>query len=554
VYDAWHDSDLPENQLEFHFPPYGDDTAGVDFPPVLTRRHVRWNTVNVRLGCWTLMGDFNCAPFPATITIPRAEIELEDVVPPVAAPTGGALAGSQPVRGTAGLDFHATDQGGGVYRVSLSVDGDDVARHVVEGGSTTCVDPEPANGDPYEFGAPQPCPLATDGSIAFDTATLADGRHQVAVTVEDAAGNADVAFDDTVRTHNAPISTTAPSLHGDAGVGGQLTAVPGQWDGEPTDLDYRWLRCDAQGGACDAVAGADDPAYDLSETDAYHRMRVEVTAANGSGAATAQSPASDPVADAAGRTTPAPGGGPAAPGTDPAAPGGIQGLVNPLAQEPGHVANGSSATTRARLAAALQKADGGTTRRLRTRHGRRQLVVGRLTDAGGDGIAGARLDVAWKVTGRRWIARGRVTTRADGRFTYLLPPGPSRALRFAYFAFSDSRTPELSNVVHVDVRAPLTIAADRRAVSGERVVRLSGRLGGGAAIPRGGALVTLHGHQRGWGWRVFRTVRTDRSGRWRTSYRFRLSSGRFGFRAALPRQAGVPFAEGNSKAVFVVVS
>lgn len=552
VYDAWHDNDVPENQLEFYFPPYGDDTAGVGFPPALTRRDVRWASVSVRLGCWALMGDFDCAPFPATVTIPRAQIELEDVVPPIATPTGGGLTANTPVRGTAALTFHATDQGGGVYRAALAVDGDEVARRTVDGSSVTCADPVPANGDPYEFGSPQPCPLATNGSIAFDTASLKDGRHQVTVTVEDAAGNADVAFDGTVQTHNAPISTAAPSLQGHAGVGAQLTALAGQWDGAPTDLDYRWLRCDAPGGNCDPVAGANGVAYHLTAADAYHRMRVEVTAANASGAATARSTASSVVADAAGGTAPRPGGG-AGSGSGPTPPGGIHGLVNPLAQQPGHVANGTTASTRARLTVALQKADGGTTRRLRIRHGRRQAVVGRLTDQGGNGIAGARLGVAAKVTGRRWVARGSVKTRADGRFTYLLPAGPSRALRFAYFAFSDTRTPELSNVVHVDVRAPLTIAADRRTISGERVVRLSGRIGGGT-IPRGGALVTLHGYQRGWGWRVFRTVRTDRGGRWRTSYRFRLSSGRFGFRAALPRQAGVPFAEATSRAVFVVVS
>jgi hypothetical protein len=190
---------------------------------------------------------------------------------------------------------------------------------------------------------------------------------------------------------------------------------------------------------------------------------------------------------------------------------------------------------------------------VRSRHGRRHAIVGRLTDASGAGIGDARVGAAWRVAGRGWVARPGVTTGSDGRFTYLLPPGPSRAVRFTYFAFSDSRTVELSNVVRVDVRAPLTIAADARRVSGPRVVRLDGRVGGGT-IPRAGALVMLQGFQRGWGWRTFRTVRTDRRGRWSTSYRFRLNSGRFGFRAVMPRQSNVPFVEATSKAVFVVVT
>jgi hypothetical protein len=126
-------------------------------------------------------------------------------------------------------------------------------------------------------------------------------------------------------------------------------------------------------------------------------------------------------------------------------------------------------------------------------------------------------------------------------------------VRFTYFAFSDTRDAVLSNVVHAEVRAPVSIHADRRRVTGARVVRLSGRVGG-KPIPRAGLLVTLQGFQRGWGWRTFRTVRTDRRGRWRTRYRFRLTHGRFGFRALTPRQSPFPFASGRSRGVFVVVS
>jgi len=557
VYDAWHDDDVPENQLEFHFPPWNDDTAGVNFPPALTADDVRWTSLGLRLSCWSLMGDYDCGPFPATVTIPRAEIGLEDAAAPQATPTGGALVGSTPVRGTAGLAFHATDEGGGVYRVGLAVDGVEVARHVVDDGGGTCADVEPANAEPYEFGVPQPCPLAVDGAVQFDSATLADGRHAVAVTVEDAAGNTDVVFDGTVQTHNAPIVTAAPAVDGQASVGAQLAAAPGQWDGAPTDFDYRWLRCDAQGGACDPVAGASGPTYELTAADAYHRMRVEVTAANASGSADAQSAASPVVTDATGGTTPTPGdpggGGGGGGAGSPPAPAGIQGLVNPLAQQPGRVPNGSSASPHARIAVAIQRADGSTARRVRARHGRRLAIVGRLTDPSGAGIGEARVGAAWKVDGRGWVARPGVRTGLDGRFVYLLPSGPSRAVRFTYFAFSDSRAVELSNVVHVDVRAPLTISASARRVTGARVVRLSGRVGGGA-LPRGGALLTLQGYQRGWGWRTFRSVRTDRRGRWSTSYRFRLSSGRFGFRAVAPQQSGLPFATARSAAVFVVVT
>jgi hypothetical protein len=145
-----------------------------------------------------------------------------------------------------------------------------------------------------------------------------------------------------------------------------------------------------------------------------------------------------------------------------------------------------------------------------------------------------------------------VRTDDDGRFVYVLPAGPSRDVRFTYFAYSDSHAAELSNVVHADVLAPLTIRADRHRITGVRVVRLSGHVGGGS-IPRAGLLITLQGYHRGWGWRTFRTVRTDRNGNWSTQYRFRLSEGRFGFRALVPHQGRFPVATSRSTGVFVVV-
>ncbi len=558
LYDTWHDQDIPENQLEAELPPLSGDTAGVAFPASLVRTRTSWDSVSVRLSCWSQVGNHDCGPFPAEVAISRAEIGLTDDEAPSAMATGGALTGTEPVRGVASLAVHGYDGEGGVYRVALAVDGQEVSREVLDANGGSCADVEPGNGDPYEFGTPQPCPPDADASVQLDTATLRDGTHAVRATIEDAAGNEATAFDGTVRTHNAPVSTAAPALSGSTNVGAHLNASPGEWDGDPTGYDHRWLRCDADGSACAPVAGATGASYALGDADAYHRVRVEVTAANGSGAATAQSAPSALVADAGGRTVPPPGqgaggSGPGAKPPAPPAPGAIDGIVNPLGELPGHVANGAAASAHARITAAFRRADGSTAARVRARHGQRLTIVGRLVDDAGTGIGGARLGAAWRTAGRRWVASSGARTGPDGRFVYTLPAGPSRDVRFAYFAFSDSRRVELSNVVHADVPAALAIRADRRRVSGARIVRLSGRVAG-RPIPRAGLLVTLEGFQRGWGWRTFRTVRTDRHGRWSTRYRFRLSSGRFGFRALVPHQGAFPFATGRSAGVFVVVS
>jgi hypothetical protein len=556
----WHDADANAGLLDFKKPLQAGQTLFQALPSAIEGDDVSWSSLHVGLSCWAVVGSLDCGPFPAQVTISRASIGLTDTEAPEGMETGGALAGIDPVRGVASMSVHASDDGGGVYRVALIVDGDEVARHVVADPDRSCADAEPGNDDPYEFGTSQPCPLVADGSVQLDTATLRDGQHTVHVTVEDAGGNQAVIFDGIVQTHNAPINAGAPTLTGQASVGAQLNAGHGQWDGAPSGFDHRWLRCEADGTDCTPVAGATGTAYMLTAADAYHRMATDVTAENGSGASTARSAPSAIVVDAAGRTTPpsmpgAPGAGgsDAGGGTTSPAPGGIQGIVNPLGQLPGHVANGDNASVHARVEVAFQRDGGSTAKRIRTSHGRRITIVGRLTDPSGTGIGGARLGATSRIVGRGWVVRAEVRTGPDGRFVYVLPAGPSRDVRFTYFAYSDSHAVELSNVVHADVLAPLTIRADRRRVTGTRVVGLSGHVGGGS-IPRAGLLVTLEGYQRGWGWRTFRTVRTDRKGNWSTQYRFRLSEGRFGFRALVPHQGRFPFVTSRSSGVFVVVS
>lgn len=558
VYDAWHDSDVSNNQLEFFYPPWNGTTAGMSFDPVLAQDRVAWGSLNLRLRCWESLGDHDCGPFRASVSIPRTTITLTDNSDPTTSTAGGNLAGADPVRGLGTLAFHAADAGAGVYRWIVAVDGDEVSRQIVDANGGSCADAEPGDDDAYEFAEPQPCPLDAAGEAQLDTAALQDGPHALRVSVEDAAGNVDVVRDAMITTHNAPISTVAPQLSGPTHVGAQLATGDGQWDGAPTGFGYRWLRCDPDGSGCTGIAGADGATYTPTSADAYHRLLAEVTAENPSGVATARSAASAPIADAAGRTTPPPtgtgtGGGTTGGTGETGAGTGIDGLQNPLGQLPGHVSNGDEGTATAHLTLAFRRTDGRAATRVRSVRAHAWTLAGRLLDAHGDGIAGARLNVAWRVDGRRWSAHGSVRTDGDGRFTTILPPGPSRTVKLAYFPFSDSRTFVSSNVVTEDVLAPVAIHADPARLHGTRVVRLAGQVGG-ELIPRGGVLVTLQGFQTGWGWRTFRTVRTTRRGAFATRYRFRLAHGRFGFRAVVPRQGSYPFVTAHSAPVYVTVT
>src|SRR5262249_3529853 len=149
--------------------------------------------------------------------------------------------------GTAGLALHAADEGGGVYRVALSVDGHEAVRQGLGGGSASCSDVDPDNADAHEFGSPQPCPLDASGAVQLDTTTLRDGPPALRATVEAAAGNETVVYDDTIRPHTAPINANVPALSGTASIGAQLGATTGDWDGAPTAYAHRWLRCEADG-------------------------------------------------------------------------------------------------------------------------------------------------------------------------------------------------------------------------------------------------------------------------------------------------------------------
>ncbi len=544
VVEGWHDQDQSSGLFDFQAPLQASHTLTQSTPADVEGDGVVWGSLHIGLQCWGLVGNLDCGTFPAQLTIPRATIGLTDLDAPVATASGGSLVGALPVRGVGDVAFHATDAGAGVYRSIVEVDGAEVTRSIVDDNGGRCGDVEPGNSDAYEFGTPQPCSLDVDGSVQLDTSGLRDGVHALTVSVEDAAGNVGLVHTGDITTHNAPISTTTPGLSGAARVGAQLTVENGGWDGAPTAYDRRWLRCDAAGANCTPIAGAAAATYTLTPTDISHRIVAEVTAANAGGSAAARSATSSVIADAEGNTTslPSPGGA-----------GTIAGLTNPLAADGTHTPNGASPAGRSRLTLAFRRADGHTARRVRSAQARSWTLVGRLTNAAGHPIAGARLTAAWQVVGRGWVAHSGSRTGADGRFVARLPAGPTRAVKLVYYAYADSRTYVSSNVVHEDVLAPLTIRSDPRQLVGTRVVHLAGRVGG-RPIPRIGLLVTLQGFQAGFGWRSFRTVRTTRSGHWSARYRFRLAHGRFGFRVIVPRQGSFPYVTSTSRPVHVTVA
>jgi hypothetical protein len=194
-----------------------------------------------------------------------------------------------------------------------------------------------------------------------------------------------------------------------------------------------------------------------------------------------------------------------------------------------------------------------------------RLLRARLT-AGGSPLAGREVALAQRLRGRkRWravcgrrtvvIARAAsacvLRTDGAGRIQVRLPAGPSRTLRMRFAG--DALLLPASGTTPIRTPARARLRARPRSVRAGGAVLFSGRLLGGH-VPRGGKLVELQARVAA-GWRTFASVRSDRRGRLRYSYRFGTASGgmTYAFRLRIRRETAYPFEAASSRAVAVRV-
>jgi len=209
--------------------------------------------------------------------------------------------------------------------------------------------------------------------------------------------------------------------------------------------------------------------------------------------------------------------------------------------------------TETRLSASL----GGDPRRVVT-YGARVTVEGQLIAGRRTPLVGAPVTVLERFAEGAPSARRatEVETGAGGRFRLHLRPGPTREVVVMAAATRTLRG-AISSPLRIDVRGgvKLTASAVIAKVGGAPIVfrgRVKGVTGPAAAV---GSPVELQFRLPGLPWSEFRTLRTNRLGRFRYAYRFAdddSRGARFQFRAFVPARPGWPFEPAGSAPVAVL--
>ncbi|MGO8906639.1 MAG: hypothetical protein ACLQMH_13600 [Solirubrobacteraceae bacterium] len=469
-----------------------------------------------------------CAPGVQVshIDFSSAAVVLNDSTMPAVSDLTGSLVSGATLRGTADVDFNASDAGPGVYSGQLIVDGRSEPAVILNSNNGWCQNLGQTSDGTRSFAHPEPCAQTTSGSLTLDTAGLPDGQHALKLVVDDASGNATTAYDGTITTDNAPANISTPTMLAPSpvSVGSTLAAGPGTWSAPigagSISYSYGWEDCDAQGNDCQPIPGMDASSYTATAADSGHTVRAAITATDSDGSTSATSASSTLVAS----------GPPIEPGVLPSAMGGLPNRTGASEGAELHLA-GHAAISRSFARRAF-------------------TISGQLLNATGTGIGGATLDLLQQVQGsgsRQVIAHA--TTAPNGTFTVHVPDGPSRTITVAYRAVSG----ELAYATQVGIQEAVSAAVQMhitpRRTGSTGTITLAGRVSG--PVPRDGVIVELLVHYRGT-WEPLRTPRTDSSGRFHAVYEFQGAVGRFPFRAEVfGGQAGFPYTTGDSAPVDV---
>jgi len=139
----------------------------------------------------------------ALVAVHWARLLLDSPIQPTATEFSGGLLAAD-AHGTTNLAFRASDPGGpGVLNVNVMIDGQSVYNATPDKNAGRCV----ASGTDgptgaLVFGTQQPCPQNVALDVPVHTTNLADGEHQLAVTVQNAAKNTVTVLNQVISVNN----------------------------------------------------------------------------------------------------------------------------------------------------------------------------------------------------------------------------------------------------------------------------------------------------------------------------------------------------------------
>jgi hypothetical protein len=213
--------------------------------------------------------------------------------------------------------------------------------------------------------------------------------------------------------------------------------------------------------------------------------------------------------------------------------------------------NGTNASDQAKLTARWSS----TAKVTRTSsYGQADRITGRLATTAGQPISGAALDVfqtpAYR--GARTASLASVRSGPTGAWTLTLPKGTSSStLRFAYRSHVDDTVPVATTTLTLRVHAGIGLRIAPRVTSVGHMIHFSGTLHG-LPIPEEGKQLVLEARSGAGEWIQFNTIRTDATGRYRASYRFKFPGPvTYQFRVLSRFESGFPFLDGTSNTVDV---
>jgi hypothetical protein len=500
----------------------------------------------------------------AWVGIYSPRVVLWDDQNPVVGPVTGVAVSDDTWKGSKDLNYSATDQGGGLARFRVYVDGARVIDHGLDNGSGQCTvqSTQTVQGgqSAWQFGWPVPCQSSVSTTEPLDTGLLADGRHTVTAKVVDAAQNETTLYSATKVIANHPPVLQAAPAYSDETKSNASAPKPGVtlsarndgvWSGPSLTLVHGWEQCDANGVSCAQVPGATGMSYTLTDADVGHRLRFIVTATNAADSVSAYTPLTNVVAAASSVDGPVlkP-----VPGAD----GGAVVLSPTNITKIEHLFKGHVVGEAAGIACPQDKAT------LVFQHvvgGRQKLGFGKAGAAQvaltcsttGRAIADADLAIATK-TGSRPVVAADVRTDGAGHATIRLGKGASRVVTVAYRMYADDALARATATLKVSVKGRVTIKANRKHLHNGQAVTLRGALAGGSVPSRGVNLAVQW--RDGRRWRPFAQIKTNRKGAFKYAYRFTRTARTVVYRLRVQVTKGqidYPFEAPTSKTVKVTV-